>query len=238
MSLLVAQHPISYAERICKIWHLCAIWESTSPETTQPDTWWACICCKKTSRISHESDEGYGLLQQQWKYLLVVYCPIFHCREATKNLLDSPHFDSWPQQKWHGLNYTWFLSAIKCSFPLLMTSNEGYETLQQQWITFLATQHSISRAEMIPQIWYFVCNFRVNLDWNHTVQHILCWLMLSEAPPAYLIHQRKDMKPFSSNGCLLLWHTIPFPVLRGYLKIGILSSIQASTLVDIAVFYP
>ena len=47
MSLLVAQYPISYAERICKIWHLCAIWESTSPETTQPDTWWACICCKK-----------------------------------------------------------------------------------------------------------------------------------------------------------------------------------------------
>ena len=89
---------------------------------------------KRTSRISHESDEGYGILQQQWKYLLVVYCPIFHCREATKNLLvDSPqHFDSWPQQKWHDLNYTWFLSAIKCSFLLLMTSNEGYETLQQQ----------------------------------------------------------------------------------------------------------
>ena len=53
MSLLVAQYPISYAERICKIWHLCAIWESTSPETTQPDTWWACICCKKN--LSHFS---------------------------------------------------------------------------------------------------------------------------------------------------------------------------------------
>ena len=87
---------------------------------------------QKNSCISHESDEGYGILQQQWKYLLVVYCPIFHCREATKNLLDSPHFDSWPQQKWHDLNYTLSLSAIKCSFLLFMTSNEGYETLQQQ----------------------------------------------------------------------------------------------------------
>ena len=67
---------------------------------------------------------------------------------------------------------------------------------------------------------------------------ILGWQMLSKAPPISLIHQRKDMDHFISNGCLSLQHSTPFSMLRGYPKSSILCAIWVSTLADIALSDP
>ena len=59
-------------------------------------------------------------------------------------------------------------------------------------------------AETVPQIWHFVCNLRVNLGRNYAMWPISGWQILSEAPPIYLIYERKDMKHFRSNECFSL----------------------------------
>ncbi len=48
---------------------------------------------------------------------------------------------------------------------------------------------------------------------------------LSESPSIFVMHLRKVMTHLSSNGCLSLQYTIPFPVLRGYPKSSIVHAI-------------
>ena len=50
--------------------------------------------------------------------------------------------------------------------------------------------------------------------------------VLPEAPLIFPIHLRKDMKHFSSNGCLSLQYSIPFCVLRGCPEYCILCAIH------------
>ena len=45
---------------------------------------------------------------------------------------------------------------------LLNASQEGFETLHQQWISPLAVQHPIFCAESVSKMWHFACNLRVN----------------------------------------------------------------------------
>ena len=56
--------------------------------------------------------------------------------------------------------------AVSSSSSIPYTSKEGYETLHQQCVSLLTTQHPISHAMRVPQISYFACNLRVNLGKN------------------------------------------------------------------------
>ena len=88
-------------------------------------------------------------------------------------------------------------------------SSNGYLSLQQQ--------HPNSLADGVPRICHLVWNLRVVLSGNGTMWTMMGLWMLSKAPPVFLIHQRKEMKPFNSSGCLSLQHIIPFPMLREHL---------------------
>ena len=106
-------------------------------------------------------------------------------------------------------------------------------------MSLIVAQHPISSAEKVPNIWLSTHNLRVNLQIYHTVWPILGWQMLPNAPPISLIHQRKDMNHFISNGCLSLQHSTPVSMLIGYPKSSIiLGAIWVSTLADIALSDP
>ena len=156
----------------------------------------------------------------------------FPCWEGT------PESDIW-RAIWESTlaQVTWYNQWVpdRClqSFSNLpYTLEEGYETLQQQWIPCPATHHPIFYAEGGPQIWHFMCNLRVNLGRNCTVLPIRDWQMLPEAPLIYLIHQRNDLEHFWTNGCFPLQWIILFCVLRQYPKSDILCAIWESTLAE------
>ena len=115
----------------------------------------------------------------------------------------------------------WVADICLQSFSNLpYTLEEWYGTLQQQWMSFLAVQHPILRSERVSKILHFVYNLRVSIGRKCTVWPIRRCQMLSEAHWIYLIHQRKIMSHFKSNGCPYLHRSIPFPVQRGYPKSG------------------
>ena len=95
----------------------------------------------------------------------------------------------------------------------------------------LYLQYSIpfAGAKRVPQIWYFVCNLRVNIYINSTIWFIRGQYMVSEASTICFINTRKDMNHFISNEYLSLQHSIPFLVLIGYPKSGFLYTIWEST---------
>ena len=112
------------------------------------------------------------------------------------------------------------------------TPEEGSGILQQQWLSLNAVHHPIFCAERVLNIWYFVCNLRVNLVRIGLVSTMRGLSMLPEAHPIIVMHPRKVMNHSCSNECLFLRHIIPFPMLRGHPKSGILHSIRWSTSVD------
>ncbi len=112
--------------------------------------------------------------------------------------------------------------AVWSSYEASWTSNEGSETLKQQWMSLITAHHHISSAERVPQTWYIAWKLRVILGKNDTCLTIRCLYMLSEAPMKLPRHLMKVMNHSSSNGCLSLQRSITFPVLRGCPKSDIL----------------
>ena len=98
----------------------------------------------------------------------------------------------------------------------------------------LAEYRTLSQAERLPPIWYFVCNLRVCYSRNNTMWTIRGSEMLAEAPPTLLIHLRKAMKHFSSNRYLSFLHSIPSSVIIWCPKYDILCAIWESILGDLA----
>ena len=90
----------------------------------------------------------------------------------------------------------------------------------------LAAQHSISCAQMVLKIWYFAWNLRAPvLGRNDMVWITRVSLILSEAKTIIPMYLRKVMKHSSSNRCISLQYSIPFPVLGGCPKSEILCEI-------------
>ena len=50
------------------------------------------------------------------------------------------------------MNYKGLLDAVRSSSYLPYKPKEGYETLQQQWVSLLAAYHPIPPAERVPHI--------------------------------------------------------------------------------------
>ena len=68
------------------------------------------------------------------------------------------------------MNYKGRLDTIRSSSYLPSRPKEGYETLQQQWVSLLAAYHPIPPAERVPQIRYFQGNdLRASPSRNYTV---------------------------------------------------------------------
>ena len=67
------------------------------------------------------------------------------------------------------MNYKERLDTIRSSSYLPYKPKEGYETLQQQWVSLLAAYHPIPPAERVPQIQYLTCNLRDSPSRNYTV---------------------------------------------------------------------
>ena len=53
--------------------------------------------------------------------------------------------------------------APKSYSNLPYTCAEGYETVQQQWMSLLATHHPLFLADRVPKIWYFARKLRATL---------------------------------------------------------------------------
>jgi len=51
------------------------------------------------------------------------------------------------------------------------------------------------------QLWYFVCNLRVSVGWDGTLWPVSGREILPEASPICIMHLRKVLKHFISNGC-------------------------------------
>ena len=146
----------------------------------------------------------------------------FQCWEGAPNLIFCMKIESCSWQKWHRMDHKVPVYAVWSSCKHSYTSNEGYETLKQQWMYLFTAQNHIFSAERVPWFWYFARNLRVVFGRNDTYLTTRSLLMLAEAPADLPIHLMKVMKHSSSNECLSLKHSMTFPVLRGCPKSDIL----------------
>ena len=124
---------------------------------------------RSSSHLSDTSWLDYGRPQQQWMSLLIAQHPISLCWEGTQNLTFCLQFESPPQLNWHHVNHEELIDGIRSISRLFCTSNEDYETLQQQWIALFASHHPISWAKRVLKIWYFVGNLSDNLCGNDII---------------------------------------------------------------------
>ena len=85
--------------------------------------------------------------------------PHFLCMEGTQNLEFGVQFDSWPWWKWHDVNNTILVDAARISPHHSYASEEGYKSLQQQWISLLVAQHPFPHNDRVLTIWYFGVQF-------------------------------------------------------------------------------
>ena len=102
--------------------------------------------------------------------------------------------------------------------------------------TYSISSH-FPHVKRIPEIWYFAGNLRANLGRYSMTWAIRGLYMLLEAHANLLMHLRKNMKHFSSNGSFSSYHRIPFPVLIAYPQSSILYGIWESVLAKIAQIY-
>ena len=151
--------------------------------------------------------------------------PVMIPQGNTLNLSFWVKFESEPRLKQHGVTHNWPQDALRSSLYLPCISGEEYETLQQQLTPFYISRHHTSHEVRLPQIWHFVFNLRVDLSKNDMMRITSRSKMLIEVSPTILIHLRKIMKHFSSNGCPYLQYMIPFSVMVGYPKSYILCAI-------------
>ena len=145
--------------------------------------------------MKHSSSNGYLSLQRSITFPVLRQCP-------KSDFLDEIKRCFW--QKWHRMYHMVTVYAVWSSWKHSYTSNEGYETLKQQWVSLFTAQHRISSAERVHKSWYFAWTFRVVYGRNDTWLTIRCLYMLSEAPVRLPRHLMKVMKHSSSNGCLSL----------------------------------
>ena len=147
---------------------------------------------------------------------------------GAQNWIFCVKFESYFWQICHDMDHKVLLFDVWISFNHAYMSKQGYETIKQQWLSLLATQHPISRTEGVPKSWYFWWNLRVNFGRNDNVWTIWGLYILAKAVLIILIHLRRVMGYLSSNGCLSLQHSIPSPVRRGCHKVDILPKIGES----------
>jgi len=131
-----------------------------------------------------------------------------HCREVTPNLADCMQFESWPWHKWHDLDNK---RVLRCCQKVAQPSLHIQWMLWNTWTAMdgfrCNTGSHFTCWEGTQNLVFWVHCYIVNPDWNCRVWSMSGWQRLSEASPIYLIHQMKDMKPFSSNKCLSLQHS-------------------------------
>ena len=96
-------------------------------------------------------------------------------------------------------------------------------------MSLLIAQYTISRPERVPKKWNIVHNLGVVWGRNDTLWTTMGSFMLSKILSIIIIHLRKVRKHSSSNVCLALKFCIPFPMLKGCLKLLILCAIWEST---------
>ena len=138
-----------------------------------------------------------------------------------------------PWQKLHGVDNQGLVDAIRRTPKLTMNHNKAVKHVGVNG--HLPMQHIVPflvQRDYLAQIWYVVYNLRIVCSRNGTIWTITGLWMLPEAPLTFLIHVQKDMKQFSSNGCLSLQRVIPFSLLIGYQKSGILQAIWEPTLTE------
>ena len=156
---------------------------------------------------------------------LVAQHPISHIKRVLKILKCCIKFEGYFDRNDTIYTHKGLVHATRSSSHLLYTSKEGYGILKQQWMPLRASYHPNSCTERVPGIWHFARNLGVVLGRNATVWTRRRSHMLLEALMNIFIHLRNVIKHSSSNVCLSLWHTTPFPVQRGYLKHYILHEI-------------
>ena len=93
------------------------------------------------------------------------------------------------------------------------TSNDGYETFKQQWMSLHTAHHPISLADMGLKICYFASTMRVIFKEMALFSTIRSSCMPPEALLTILIHVRIGVKYSSSNGCLSLRKSSMFSML-------------------------
>jgi len=146
--------------------------------------------------------------------------PHFPCWEGTQNQVFCVQFESQPWGEMHNETQKWLVDAFLRSFSYLPNrSQKDFVPLQQQWTPIIVVHipsHFLYSKATPNLAFYHVHFMRVGFSRNDTMWTIRGSKMLSEVPHIFLIHLRKVMKHFSSNGCLWLQHGIPFPVMIGY----------------------
>ena len=211
----------------------CAIWESY--QWVLPISICQMLSEAPPNHIIHKK-EAFEPLRQQWEPILIVYHPISH----SERLSQISYFVCNLRVDLSRNDTIWTIRSSKmlskATHHLPYTSKEGYETLEQQWISLLLTPHSISCDEGVPRNQQFAWNLSVNRGRIGMVLARRGLLMLSQAHPTLFIHLRKVMDHFSSNGYLSSEHNISFFILRGYPKSSILCEIWMSILTGIAQF--
>ena len=180
---------------------------------------------QSSSSHHHTPNEGYETLNDQRVSLLAAHHPIY-CAERVPNIWyfvwNLRLVVSKKATVWNG---RYFDDTIRSSFNQPYRCNEGFETLNHQWVSLLAAQHPISSAERVRKIWYFTWNSGLVFSRNHTVWTIRGLCMLFEALSSIVLYLTKDITHSSTNGWHSLQHSIPFLVLRGCPKSDILYEI-------------
>ena len=164
MSLLVVQHPICCAERVPQIWHFVC-----HPSIDLGGKWYhvkhegLVVAIRSSSYLPYVFKEGFETPQQQWLSLIAVKHPICHTERVPQIWLFAFHLSVDLGEKWHDLTHKGLVDAVRSSSHLSYAPKEGYETLQQQWLSLIVVHHLICCAVRIPQIWHFVFHLSIDL---------------------------------------------------------------------------
>ncbi len=146
----------------------------------------------------------------------------FPCREVTWKMIFCMTFYNCFLQKWHDGNHKGVADAARSYSTNSYTFKDGYGTGKLQYMSLHVAHHTISSEERVSKIWHFTWNLRAVFGTNDMVWTTRCLYMLSAPPLIKFIHLRKVTKHSNSNGCLSLYHIIPFHVQLGCPKSYIL----------------
>ena len=90
---------------------------------------------RSSSHLSYTSMKDYEKTQQQCMPLLAAHHVIPHADGGTQKLVFCMQFESLPWQNWDHVYHKGLVDAVRHSSSPPETSREGYETLQQQWLS-------------------------------------------------------------------------------------------------------
>ena len=145
MSLLAALHPISLSERVFKIWHFTG---NLRIAFGRKDTMWTVRglyhAVWNFSKDIYVSKEGCKILRQQWLSLLVTLYPI----SLAERVFQIWHFARKLRVVFGRKDTMWTVRGLYHAVwnfsKDIYVSKEGYEILQQQWVSLLVTLHPIT----------------------------------------------------------------------------------------------